>query len=628
MSTPERPSPPERSASEANRLQIRVVPYSPPRISSDFSVTPHSAAHSTAHSAAHSERDSSSPTPGPSSRNVEVYRSHTASPGPFAGPSSPITPLAPARLAGSPQSDKQPPDSASRRPSTASSVRRPKHVINVHADKTFSLQPQPVLDSSSSFYSSSLLTSTISSYGGGSSSSAAFGSQRQSSFLAAQHEDSAPTSPESYVRPSTPHTKNLLSSASPWNYEFVGGVRKVLRETPDSRLHVDLSPSASPSPSPVYSLPREDSEQQEQLQQEMSASKEIAAKASFRASMAGTGSSDFSNFKVLEPSSPNIVLRGHTPMDFGNSTPASKANYRILGDSASEDYSLDDQSRPKTDESEPNYVRHAPAVSPSVPSGTPQSRLRSEFSRESMIVPPLNPVRKPMLERPTSSTAHKAMTPPRFIAVWSAMVRQDAARALFGSRINPPGQRGQRLTSRDRERSTYATTPRTGQFQMQSPLSTVFSESEASERRQSRSLSPFSPGAADEPSSYVLDSTPGPSAAPNSRQLTPSDESVDWPQPVYGKAKEREGGFPSLKMVGDQDEHGDGLADLTDLRDLVHHRPSRRGGFPTVLTSYPSDRNLRSSASARAYALNIASIPAWARYAASKVVLPIWTAFS
>lgn len=607
MSAPSRQPLSERSGSDSNRLRIRIVPYSPPRLSSDLSTAPHSA------------RGFCSQSPSSSTReNVEIYRDRTISPTPFQEQSSPLSPLTPAQLAGSEDGERRRSESTPRRPSTSSSVRRPRHVINVHADKTFSLQPHSVTDSSNSVYSSSFLTSTISSYGRG-SSSAAISTRRQSSVLAAHNEDSAPTSPESYVSPSTPHTKNLVNSSSPWNYEFVGGVRKV-QETPQSRLELDLSPSASSSP--AYSSPT--TAGHVQLRQETPAlkEKEVAQESSFRTDTAGSGSSGLSNLQVLEPCSPNFVIRGQTPRDhgrqapveLGNFTPISNSNYRILGDSASSDYSLS-QSRPGTEEDERNFVRLDRTQSTSLTSGTPKNRLRTEFSRESLVIPPLNPVRKLFPDRPTSSRVHKSITPPRFIVAWSSMVRQDAARALFSSRIHPPRRRGTRPSSRDTQRSDYGSTPRSSHpHQMQSPpLSTVFSESEESEHL-SQTFSRLSPESeVESDGAYVLDNTPGPSTMPYSRQFAPSEESVEWPQPAYKKGKEREGSSLNPRIIGDQDEHGDGLTDLTDLRDLVHRRPSRRGGFPTVLASYSSDRNLRSSASARAYGLNMASIPAWAR---------------
>ncbi len=67
-------------------------------------------------------------------------------------------------------------------------------------------------------------------------------------------------------------------------------------------------------------------------------------------------------------------------------------------------------------------------------------------------------------------------------------------------------------------------------------------------------------------------------------------------------------GLPPL-TVRDQDEHGDGLADLRD----VSHQPSRSGLSGFFGSSNSSGRNLPSSASSRAASLTTGAIPAWAR---------------
>lgn len=82
------------------------------------------------------------------------------------------------------------------------------------------------------------------------------------------------------------------------------------------------------------------------------------------------------------------------------------------------------------------------------------------------------------------------------------------------------------------------------------------------------------------------------------------EETVEPPQPAFDRGKTS----PNYKLVGDQDEHGDGL---TDLRELVYHKPGRNR-FP-VLRSSHSDNSLWSNASNITNSINYWAIPAWAR---------------
>lgn len=580
MSTPRRLPLQDRSNLQTN-LQIRVVPYSPPRISSDYSAT------------SQLDRNTCSPLSEVSPSNVDNVEVHQADT-PLttrqylesnSGVSSPVSPLGQYERTASNDAGRSG-VSTPRRPSTSSSNRRLKHVINVHADKTFSLTAQVEYESSS-IYSSSLLNSTVTNSTYGRNSSVTFSYGRRSSTLPAQQEDSAPTSPEEHKTPPKISQTNAASSSSPWNYEFVGGVRKVYQQSPQSEFSREFSPIASPATAHRQSPTATRYGQQSSLML-------IPRKPLPGCYTANPGDTGTPNFTILKRQVPRRTVHGRPSMESDKFSFSSKQNYRVVADSCSSDYSLGTQSRPRTEDSEPNFVKHEELPSPSV-ANTPETRLKSEFSRESLIVPPLNTARKLFTDKPVSVKLPQGGSSPRFLAAWSAMMNQDAARALFGSRIYPPRNRNTRASS---QAESSASTPRTHQFQSQAPLSTVFSESEGASERLSRSFSPFAGDAADdgnEPGEYSF-----------TREVTPTSDPVDWPQAAYGKGKERDTN-QNFHLVGAQDEHGDGL---TDLRDLVHHRPSRRGGYPAIMSSYAADRNLWSSGSARA--TNWA-IPAWAR---------------
>ncbi|ATY59440.1 serine-rich protein, putative [Cordyceps militaris] len=562
-----------------NNLQIRVVPYSPPRLSSDFSIAPHP------------DKDTCKPSYASSPANVEVYQSDTPQTqrlSPCSSPvvSSPASPLGSYSRPNDHGTDRRR-AATPRRPSTSSSNRRLKHVVNVHSDKTFSLRPQ-VERESSSVYSSSFLNSTLTNSTYGRNSSVTLSHGRRSSVMALRQPESAPTSPDEKTPPK-PSADNSASTSSPWNYEFVGGLRKVYRHTP-APDEAASSPIATPSkahlpPSIINRAARQ-------------SSMLIPRKPLPSSYLESPAASDTPNVRILRQPLPTASLYGQPSLEFTNFSPSSDENYRIIGDSGSSDYSLGSQSRPRTEDSEPNYVKLDGAASPSV-AATPAPRLKSEFSQESLIVAPLNPARKLFTDKPISVKLPQGGSSPRFIATWSAMMNHDAARALFGSRIYPPRSRNTRAPSQTR---SPLSTPKAhqSQFQSQPPLSTVFSESEGENGRRPGSLSTF----AAELNPSADDLQPGESSL--TRQVMPTSEPVDWPQAAFGKGQDKESNS-SYHLVGDQDEHGDGL---TDLRDLLTHRPSRRGVFPAMMANYASDRNLWSSASARA--TNWA-IPAWAR---------------
>ncbi|OAA46652.1 hypothetical protein BBO_03207 [Beauveria brongniartii RCEF 3172] len=584
MSTPRLPL--QDRTNLQNNLQIRVVPYSPPRLSSDYST------------ATQLDIDSCSLSSGLPQANVQVYQSDTPQTQRQPADSSPVlsSPISPlGQYSRSPYQDTYGRrGSTPRRPSTSSSNRRLKHLVNVHADKTFSLLPQVECESSS-LYSSSALDSTLPSTFGR-NSSVTFSHGRRSSILALQQQESAPTSPDDKTPP-RPTANKVASTSSPWNYEFVGGLRKVYQQTPASDPDPSFSPIATPSkahlppPGTTRSFARSTSML---IPRKPLPSSYAESPASFRSSNVTT---------IQKPLSTKPNVHGQPSLESILVLPLSDQNYRILGDSGSSDYSLSTQSRPRTEESEPNYVKLDGAPSPPV-AGTPASRLKSEYSRESLIVAPLNPARKLFTDKSVSVKLSQGRSSPRFLATWSAVMNPDAARALFGSRIYPPRSRNARAPS---QAGSSTSTPGTHQCRSQPPLSTVFSESEGENECLSRFMSPFAVEASTSrisPEVSLTDLKAGECSF--TRHFTPTCETLNWPQAAFGKGGEMESNS-SYRLVGDQDEHGDGL---TDLRDLLTRRPSKRGVFPGLSPNYISDRKLWSSASARA--TNWA-IPAWAR---------------
>lgn len=766
-------------AVDSSKLQIRVVPYSPPRLSSDGSLTSSSRPVSYADSdaaiaASASAAASASPSPTvrrASARHGDEYGSpvpdvsdpdpnvlvHAQSPhyhrpppraaqsstsarsstssnpfSPSSGPhSAPTTATATARglhprlpgtggIGTDPSTGMTPgndpgvsvnassasiisPISQPDRPSSATSSigshrSRRNRVINLHANnKTFSLAP---LSGSLSSRTDSFTTgppslaTPSSSYGRVSSASALYTDDRPVSPLTSVGEQ-----PGAYTRSAGSPASTLTSipditTASPWNYRLVGGLRKV-KDAP-----VD-EPESEPGPSRVGSNFTSNSSSQESLpslpplavtksSSDRLASASLAPKASFHSSESSQSDSTVSertNYKVYGQSSPALPS-SHRPVHFDSSLPPSSchsnenyhiiaqssppaafrsraaedvdtlppssshsnvnyrvigqsspvvavryrtadrnagppsssqsnANYQVLGESSSENNSLYENQRPQTGESDANYVvHHAGASTSSL--GTTRSRLRPEYSQESLIVPPLRPGRQTSIEslRLAAKRSRDSLRSGSFTSL-SSIITQEAARALFAGPSSiyiPPSIR--------KENNSRGTLARLGghsgpsmiqshPHQWSSQLSTVPSESEPS----SRSLSPISEAA--RRSSFfsqrsarmrsISSSLAGP-ADNLSRSASHSlPESIDRPQAAHMRHSSREESL-SPRLIRDHDEDGDGLADLEDLR----HKHSRTR-LSSILSHQTSDRNLRSSGSSRSNSLT-SSLPAWARY--------------
>ncbi|EFX00486.1 serine-rich protein [Grosmannia clavigera kw1407] len=189
--------------------------------------------------------------------------------------------------------------------------------------------------------------------------------------------------------------------------------------------------------------------------------------------------------------------------------------------------------------------------------------------------------------------------------------------SMWSPSATSSGQRPQRSAQVDAMAEEHA-------HQWSSQLSTVMSESEAESRRlshfasRSRSRSRSRSGSASAhgrrssigwaasssshsrnmpsiSSSLALQLDEARSHRPRSDPLLP-----ERPQPAYG--------MPRTTVVRDQDEHGDGLADLHDV--MLWQSPSRSAISGFFSSSNSSSRNLHSSGSSRS--IN-SPIPAWAR---------------
>ncbi|KAM0473902.1 hypothetical protein ACHAPX_007950 [Trichoderma viride] len=664
-------SPDSERSSQGDRLQIRLVPYTPTRLSGGSSLNLSALAESARdnveiHSAdespiATSPPSSGSTIAGPSRpsirrRNTSVELGDVP---PIASPSelSESSPTEPQRgrfrsqsvvsqslrtLTAPPSPEIQP---------TAPAQRRTKRFvdINLNSDnKTFSLVPlKPTRPRTDSVVSARTDTTTHHSvistrtdtttqhsvvstqtdqtphYSVASSGSYAqqtssiFSEDRPSSPLTTLAEDDSTSATASFT-PSIPEED--FTAASPWNYKLVGGLRKVQRDVSES--------SDLPTPTRLPSfLEEEPSSPKALAPQEPISAYTLTTKASFQSNKTGNTVSDRTNYKTYaQSSSAPDTVRNSVTSDFDNASlfpggpnyvvyDGASASGQSRGHSHTHSNSNSNSHSDSEQQRNPNYVVHGHRRTMS--DGTDISHAQSEYSRDSMVVAPLRPVRSHRLHSSSTVMSSRSLEHLRTgslnsISTSPTRANQDAERDgsvgvstqidLDGRHAATPSGSGQAVHRRAGSRTQPWGTA----------LSTVLSESERTDPS-TRSHSRMSGNARS--SVFTLNqlrqtgsfSTLGMeealAMASHSR-----NGSVDRPQPVYGRDTQ----FPNARLIRDHDEDGDGLADLESMNRL----PSRARGL-SFLSNNSGEKGHRSSRSTSSSGGNSisysAAIPAWAR---------------
>ncbi|KAJ4414083.1 hypothetical protein N0V85_003311 [Neurospora sp. IMI 360204] len=311
--------------------------------------------------------------------------------------------------------------------------------------------------------------------------------------------------------------------------------------------------------------------------------------------------------------------------------PSGPANWQVIG--ASSPPAPLSASPPGSSESNENFVVHSRSTPSSVATG-------GRYSQESLRVPPLRPAKKRSQEkfgyykqrsrenlraRSTSFQSVSSTGAPPVPPLPALLTPPVLFRFPSSSREQPswsvPSPSGSSTGSSSGQETViiHRTPPMTQPppDRWSSQLSTVMSEDEYSSE----------PGSSRPGSHSVLgsqhryrNSTGGWGGSTHSRQMQSISSSLGAPLDSAGsdsiarpQAAHSRGGSMPLRMVRDQDEHGDGIADL-------HYDPSRSGlsSFLQHSSSTSSgSRNLHSSHSHRSRPSRANSftnsIPAWAR---------------
>ncbi|KAI2630606.1 hypothetical protein GGR54DRAFT_161697 [Hypoxylon sp. NC1633] len=665
----------ERSESEKNKLQIRIVPYSPPRPDVDDgegSSRPHAPESQVGEDDTRGRFSDPTQVTTPRTTRSTNYEREAygadSSPSSFSTPASPLASRAKGRgVSGSKLASDQagaestaPPSPVINRPSYGTNTRRVNpqlqpsqsrhddrspsptwnrslsrrdNLINVHADKTFSIVLKSTRPRNSDRSESTLKSPPL-------SNTSTISSHEESSFDASTEDRlGSPLSsvPERSVSPYTsgspttvtgfPAEEQHIESSSPWNYRMVGGLRKVpntpdlkgkgkgteLSESPLPPLPVTIVTPPEPPSSPLatkQSFNSEHNSEQSHSTIEETTNYKVIGRSSPPVpdddSIGDPPSSSSSNYKLLGQSSPAQTVASSAAAPGLVDTPGSR-NYIVHGDTSPASSSLPPFRRHRYHSSDESSVQ----------------QVRERYSQESLVVPPLRPHKRSSSEslgyyRQQSRENLRGRA--NSFSSLSSIVSQDSASVFGGSTPNVVRLQHTPSTS-SIPRSTWAGPSNTGQqrarmdtHQWSSQLSTVMSEYEGSDPGSrvvsmgsipERVSSAF--GSRDSRQMRSISSSLGlenlETRRSHSRSNSQSD-SLDRPSPVYMRGA-RELPTPPARTVRDIDEHGDGLADLQNLE----HRPSRtRLGF----SRQSSDRSLRSTSS-RTGSLSASSLPAWAR---------------
>ena len=384
--------------------------------------------------------------------------------------------------------------------------------------------------------------------------------------------------------PASKSKQSLLpesTSNSPWNYQFVGGLRKVPK-TPDLKQRAGSGEGALPP------LPETSTVPAKILQ-------DLSTKASFQSIDTVETISENTNYKVYRDACSSLESDHQLSREL-SLTPSSVIH------------------RPPTSSSEnENYEVHG-SLSPSA--SFSNFSIPAQYSQESLVVRPL----KPRARRSNESFGYykqrsrETLRTGSFTSISSVLSQQEAFRAIVGtgSIVTLPFPPQSRVASSSwgdssslhPQRALMNETP----HQWSSQLSTVHSVSEGGTERNSRAWSDDNgrSSAQSRHSRHML--SLGSSALD---EIDGSSESVSIASPQATLTRGLERYLENVQVIGDDDEHGDTITPMQDLR----MRPSRKhlSGYLSMSTDNGRSNTMLSTASSRANSLLAQSIPTWAK---------------
>ena len=429
----------------------------------------------------------------------------------------------------------------------------------------------------------------------------------RSNSVASCVSEEAPEGSSVAAVPATPgaHSQQSISAdpitSSPWNYQFVGGLRKVPK-TPDLKQK-DLGINESFLP-PLPEKPDAPTE----------VSHDLSTKPSFNSTETATTTSENANYEVY-----NNISTSTSELDLVPPS-SSYSNYQLLGEPSPTPSVL---FRPQTASSEnENYELHDnPTPEASFVNLPPPSK----YSQESLVVPPLNPRARRSNDQLGyyKSRSRESLRTGSLTSISTVLSQQEASRAIAGSgsliQLPNPTQKPRGTSSWAEPSGLHPPRSHMNEHlhQWSSQLSTVHSVSDGGTDRGSRSWSDDNgrgssgfPSTNSRHSRQMLSISSSLAAQEEAASRSRSD-SLEAPAPTFARNGQRHLSNSSILMVGEQDEYGDGITDMQDLR----ARPSRSrlSGFFSVASSDGRTNTMRSTASSRSNSLLASTIPTWAK---------------
>ncbi|KAG6045233.1 hypothetical protein E4U17_000243 [Claviceps sp. LM77 group G4] len=515
----ETPRPPSKhgKALDPDRLQIRIVPYSPPRINKEGSTSSLPAsrvAYSTSALPSAQDRAHRSGYVAAHNPNLQVEPDcHTTLPTDLKCGAS-----AKATQVNSNAVEKRPPLTPA---SPSTSHCRSNRVIAVNADKTFSVLAEP--------YPRSSVTDWTQSPRRLSTSPNLPVHQTTANSFAEVQPSSPLTTPLEVCTPLQNNSSQVEASSSPWNYQLNGGLRKVPNSASQKTVHDpgERSGHDFTASGPLSNGPHR--------------AGNLLSKQSLH--------SYLSISSMFTPDSPCLKQKKERKIDKVDtkkmSTSSNQPDAEVHSDTCSKQ-SSDDRSRSSTSERNRNYVLHQDM--PIVPTSDLPS---TDILTESVSVAPLRSPRRHLVDQ-INASVRRCTNPIRHR--WSPM----PFKMVTGS------ENSRRLSFTGLHNTT----------------------------------------------SGGLKREPGPQSLSLAPDLDVShlETWINRPQPTSSKAWTGASNGSSLRLIRDQDEHGDGLAELG----ILPRYPSRTR-LHSYLSTVPSDRNLCSAGSSRSTSSIRSYMPTWAR---------------
>lgn len=442
-----------------------------------------------------------------------------------------------------------------------------------------------------------------------------------STFYATEGDSTLTTIPGTPPAVSSENSPSADPAASSiWSRSLVGGVRKVPK-TPDSKQEAVSPELTSLPPLPTLS---------EVSHASPSASRELSAKPSFQSYTTVSTVSENSNYKTYRSQSLQ-------PDELVPTKDSSNSNYHIISDSSpdttiihrppeppsecdSEIASLQVSrqssilQRPHTATSEANYELHGDPSSSDL-----NLALPTQYSHESLVIPALKPRARRSHERlgyyKSRSRESLRSRTGSITSITTVLSQREALRAVLssGSLVNhlPTLAKGPSSWAEPSINIPQQSYMNEHPHQWSSQLSTVMSVSDAGSGRNSRTWSEATAARSSGPSrqSRAVYSIGSSNFAPDDYRLRIDLPATPQPTHIRGQRHLSSGSVP---IIESQDEYGDGITDLQDLRT----RPSRRrlSGYYSIESPDPTRTNtMRSTSSSMTATLLANSLPTWAQ---------------